>query len=204
MYHETFEKLELEEIATILDRITPILEGTVFDPLETTIMATDLNFYPGCRLLDISNQTMMPPVRRFVIYSPKKSAVLNFFNDIIYKFNDEWPISLSEETVISYIRFFLSFVRGKNGRFIVVENVDDVPWKDEPPPSARQAVGRIIKPVTLKDIDGKGIYRIKAHMVFKDSLFTADIAVEQNGLVSISNEELLVEDMPVVDDTFGQ
>ena len=41
-------------------------------------------------------------------------------------------------------------------------------------------------------------------MVFKDSLFKSEVEVKPSGLVSLSNEELLVEDLPVLDDTFGQ
>ena len=41
-------------------------------------------------------------------------------------------------------------------------------------------------------------------MMFKDSLFKSDVTVQDNGVVSLQNEELLIEDMPVLDDTFGQ
>lgn len=204
MYQEAFEKLELADVATILDRITPLLENTVFDPVETLIMAAETPFYPGCRLLEISSHTTMPPLRRFVLYSPKKSTVLNFTNEVIYNFNDQWPVKLSEDNIATYVRFFFTYVRGKHGRFIIAENIDDVPWKEDPPPSARQAISRMIKPITLREVDEAGIYRLEARMVFKDSLFKSDVAVKPDGLVSLSNEELLLEDMPVLDDIFGQ
>lgn len=205
MYQEAFEKLDLAQTATILDEIGPMLEGVVFDPVETTIMAADIPFYPGCKLLDISNHTSMPPQRRYVIYSRKKSTVLNFTNSPIYKFNEELPIAIDEENVGTYVRFFFTYVRGKHGRFIVAENVDDIPWKEEPPPSARQAIGRMIKPIVLKEKDAEGNYKLEARMVFKDSLFKTDVTIKpKDGLVTLSNEELLIEDMPIMDDTFGQ
>ena len=34
MDQETFEKLELDETATILDRLNPAFDGTAFDPVE--------------------------------------------------------------------------------------------------------------------------------------------------------------------------
>lgn len=204
MYQEAFEKLDLADSATILDQIGPLMKGVSFDPVETTIMSADIPFYPGCRLLDISNHTTMPSVRRFAIYSPKKAAIIDFGNEVIYSFNDDLPIKLNEANVTTYVRFFFTYVRGKHGRFIVVENVDDVPWKEDPPPAARQAVGRMIKPIALKEIDEKGAYHLEVRMVFKDSLFRSDVTVKPDGLITIGNEELLLEDMPVIDDIFGQ
>jgi hypothetical protein len=205
MYQEAFEKLEVDEAAGILDRISPLLEGVHFDPVETTVLAADIPFYPGCKLLDISNHTTMPAVRRHVVYSPKLSAVMNFHNESIYKFNDDLPIKLDIGNVGTYVRFFFTYVRGKHGRFIIVESIDDISWKEDPPPSARQAIGRMIKPVTLvKEVGEDGIYHMEARIVFKDSLFKSDVAVKPDGLITLSNEELLIEDMPVLDDTFGQ
>lgn len=205
MYQEAFEKLELDETAQILDRVSPLLEGVTFDPVETTILAAEIPFYPGCKLLDVANHTTMPPQRRFVIYSTKHATVINFHNECIYKFNDDLPIKLDENNVGTYVRFFFTYVRGKHGRFIVVENIDDINWKEDPPPSARQAISRMIKPVSLtKEIGKDGVFHLEARIVFKDSLFKSKVVVQPNGLVTLSDEELLVEDMPVLDDTFGQ
>lgn len=205
MYQEAFEKLELDETARILDRIAPLLEGASFDPVETTIMAAPMPFYPGCKLLDIANHTTMPPLRRHVIYSPEKSMVLTFQNEAIYKFNDVLPIKLDEQNISTYVRFFFSYVRGRHGRFIVVENIDDINWKEDPPPSARQAIGRMIRPVSLtKEVGKDGTFHLEARIVFKDSLFKSAVTVGKDGLVTLGSEELLVEDMPVLDDTFGQ
>lgn len=204
MFESAFEKLELAEVATIIDQVNPKMEGTRFDPIETTIMAQDLPFYPGYRLLDIADYTSMPAAQRFVIYGPKKFAVLNFTNEPIYAMNKEIPIRLNDDNVVHYIKFFFSFVRGKHGRFIISENVDDIGWKDDPPPQARRAVGRMLKPVSLATPSNGGDYNLEACMMFKDSLFKSKVKVKPDGLVNLSDEELLIEDMPVLDDTFGQ
>jgi hypothetical protein len=204
MYQEAFEKLDLAETATILDEIGGKLQGVSFDPVETTIMAAELPFYANCRLLDISNHTAMPAARRFVIHGPKTLVALDFTNGPIYKLNEDCPLKLNEANIATYARFFFTYVRGKHGRFIVVENVDDVPWKEDPPPTARQAIGRMIKPIALKENPPAGSNVLEIRMVFKDSLFKSDVLIKNDGLVSLSNEELLLEDMPVADDIFGQ
>lgn len=204
MYKEAFTKLELAETATILDKLNPEFEGVVFDPLETTILAQNIPFYPGFRLLDIADHSQQPPRRRFAVYSLSRHFIINFSNEPIYAFNRDLPIQLDENNVGDYVRFFFNYVRGKHGRFIIVESVDDINWKNDPPLAARRAIGRMIAPVTLEKTDEKGHHHLRACMIFKDSLFKSAVRVEPNGLISLSDEELLVEDIPVLDDALGQ
>lgn len=204
VFRDAFEKLELADVATILDQVNPDFDGVQFDPVETTVMAVDLSFYPGFRFLDIADHTSMPPLQRFVIHSPEKAVVVDFTNEPIYALNKSVPIQLSEENIAEYIRFFFTYVRGRHGRFLIAESVDDIQWKEEPPPAARKAIGKMLSPVTLKKIGEDGTYHMEACMMFKDSLFKSDVNVKPDGLVSLENEELLIEDMPVLDDTLGQ
>lgn len=203
MFQEAFEKLELAEVATILDQINPEFEGAKFDPVETVIMAIELSFYVGFRLLEISDHTVSPPHQRFVLYSSEKTMVLDFTNGPIYALNKEVPIYLSEETIFDYLRFFFTYVKGRHGRFLIAETVNDINWKEEPPPAARKAIGKMLQPIELKSTEGGG-YQLCATMMFKDSLFKSDIKVSLEGNVILSDEELLIEDMPVLDDVFGQ
>src|SRR5262249_28730450 len=118
--------------------------------------------------------------------------------------NQKIPAKLNDSTVSDYVRFFFSFVRGRHGRFLITESVDDIHWKEDPPPAARKAIGKMVMPVMLVKKENNGGFHLQATMMFKDSLFKSDINVTPNGLVQLSNEELLIEDMPVLDDTFGQ
>jgi hypothetical protein len=171
MYQDAFTKLETAEIVGILDRLNPEFEGTVFKPEQTTIMAQDISFYPGYRLLDIADHSNVPTMRRFVVYGDDQFMVLNFSNETIYELNKAMPILLSESNVGDYALFFFTYVRGKHGRFIVTENIDDIRWKDDPPPSARTTIGKMIAPVQLEKTDEHGDFHLKACMIFKDSLF---------------------------------
>lgn len=204
MFQDAYTKLELAEVATILDQLNPEFDGAEFDPVETTIMAVDMSFYPGYRFLEIENQSVSPAMQRFVIYSPEKFTVLDFSNEPIYALNRESPITLNDDNVIEYVRFFFSYVRGRHGRFLISESVDDIQWKEQPPPAARKAIGKMLKILTVKEKTPEGTYQMNATMVFKDSLFKSDVHVSTDGSVSLVNEELLIEDMPVLDDTFGQ
>lgn len=205
MFQESFTKLDIEDVAPVLEEVNPKLDGIPLDALNTTILAYDMPFYPGYRLLDISDHAISPPLKRFVIHKPGDVVILNWTNDPVYDLNHRLPIRLSDENVAEYVRFFFSYIRGRHGRFIVVEGVDDIKWKEEPPPAARKAIGKMLDLVHVKQRsdDGKN-YILEARVMFKDSLFKTDVMVNAQGDVVLTNEELLVEDMPVQDDTFGQ
>ena len=203
MFQDAYVKLDKAETATWVETLKDNFDGGVFDPGSTVIMARELPFYKNSKFLDIADHRMMPPARRFIVAVKEQNIILDFTNAPIYQLNAQTPIALNNRTVIDYVRFFFSFVRGRHGRFLIVESVDDIPWREEPPPAARKAVGKMISPVLLSNTDD-GLYHLSANMMFKDSLFQALIDVTPDGEVKITQENLLVEDIPVIDDTLGQ
>jgi len=208
MYKEAFEKLEDKETQEILDRFAPLFDGTPFTSNDTTIMAQEMNFYPGYRYLDIADYSTQPPTRRFAIEGRKKNKgqdiVLDWTNGPIYTLNQKAPIILNDETVPDYVRFFFGHVRGENGRFLIAENVDDMRWKDDPPPEARKNLSKMLLPIMVKEITVNGSFLVPVTVMFKDSLFQCDVTVSPEGHVDITNEHVLVEDIPILDDAFGQ
>lgn len=205
MFQDAYIKLDRLEVEDLLDRTKGAFDGVSFSVENTVVMARDLPFYEGYHFYDIADHSHMPPARRFVLVKDKDVTILDFTNGPIYVLNSKCPIVLSRDNVRDYVRFFFTFVRGRHGRFIIVESVDDISWREEPPPAARKSISKLIKPIAFHSSDRQdGGYFLQAQMMFRDSLFQADIMVKSDGLVQLSNESLLIEDMPVLDDTFGQ
>lgn len=205
MFQDAFQKLELEDIATILDQIQKDLD-VMFDPIETIILAWETPFYPNYKVLEIANHETLPSIRRFVVYTPNNWEILDYSNKPIYKLNKEVPIKLNRENICDYIRFFFSFVKGKHGKFNIVESVEDIKWRDDPPPQARKAISGMITPITLvppPSGEDKSKFFAVVCMMFKNALFKSDVIVSENGSVTLTNEQLQVDDMPVIDETLG-
>ncbi len=200
MFRDAFTKLDTLEVESLLLQLNPLLDGSPFDPRNATVLSVELPFYPGCRFLEVADHSIVPPRRAQVIFKIGSVTLLNWTNEPIYKLNENLPIQLNEKNVIDYVRFFFTFVRGRHGRFLVVETIDDISWKEEIPPAARKAIGNLIEPVRLRGIEKDGTYLLSVRMVFKDSLFKSKVNVTPQGLVSLSDEELVVEDMPILDD----
>lgn len=205
MFQDTYTKLNQADTETVLEKTKASFDGVSFNPANTVIMGRTLDFYPGYKFFDMADHSNNPAARRFVLMKKDAVTVLDFTNTPIYEMNKAAPIYLNADTVHEYVRFFFNFVRGRHGRFLIVESVDDIAWKEEPPPAAKKSIAKLIMPVSVitKDIDN-GDFHLHAQMIFRDSLFSADIIVQKDGLVQLTNEQLMIEDMPVQDDTLGQ
>ncbi|MGH1398635.1 MAG: hypothetical protein ACRBCT_05410 [Alphaproteobacteria bacterium] len=205
MYQEAFKKLDDKETAELLTRFNPLFDGVEFTPLDTTIMAQDISFYDGYRYLDITDDSIQPSTQRFAIDGGQgREVVLDWSNAPIYALNKSAPLILNDETAPDYVRFFFNHVRGEKGRMLIAENVDDIRWKDDPPPEARKNLAKMLIPLSVKEITKAGSFILPATIMFKDSLFQCEITIANNGEITIANEHLLVEDIPVLDDALGQ
>lgn len=204
MFQDAFIKLDRLETEGLLEAANPKLDGTVFHPDKTVALVHDLPFYQGYRFAEIADHESTPPRSRFIVQKDADITVLDWTNGPIYLLNEKVPIRLDHHNVIDYVRFFFSYIRGRHGRFLVTETVDDIRWQEEPPPAARKAVGKMLLPLRVTGQEDSGDYLLESTMVFKDSLFRAKIRVKENGRVELFDEELVLEDIPVLDDMTGQ
>ncbi len=204
MFKDAFIKLDPVQAARMTDLINPKLD-IKFDPANASVMVHNLPFYEGHFLVELSKNDQHPPITRAAVCNEKGDVfVLNWTNETIYQLNKKIPILLNEETRAEYVRFFFSYVRGSHGRFLIVDSVDDIDWREEPAPSGRKALGKMIEPMRVKKREKDGTVVFSLCLIFKDSLFQAQAHLKPDGTLSIDDEELLVEDIPVADDLFGQ
>lgn len=203
MFKDAFIKLDSAQAAKLAEVVNPHLD-IKFDAARVTAMTHNLSFYQGWYVAELSDHDQSPPVLRIVVCNDKGDVVpLNWSNAPIYKLNKLAPLVLNDNTLLDYVRFFFTFVRGKHGRFLIVDNVDDIDWREEPAPAGRKALSKMIAPLTLKSRDIDGTSTFTSSIIFKDSLFASEIVVKPDGHIEMKNEELLVEDIPVADDVFG-
>ena len=169
MHQEAFKKLDRKDVEKLLETFNPLFKGITFDPKETTVMAQDVSFYPSLRYLDIADYASVPPIHRFALEGKNHAIVLDWSNEPIYNLNADIPITLDAEKVCDYVRFFFAHVRGKNGRFLITENVDDIRWREDPPPNARKSIGQMLLPVMVSEQQDDGSYLLPVTVMFKDS-----------------------------------
>lgn len=205
MFSNKFIEIKDGDAAALLDKINEQIEGQKLDTASVKILSTDLDYYPSCSFIEVS--TGDPLDKRQILLLQNNQAnevyILNGTNEPIYKLNVDLPIQLNKENVCAYARFFFSFVSGRHGRFLIIDNPDDINWREEPAPNARKALGKMIEPLSVISEDAES-FTLKSSIIFKDSLFEADVIVKKDGQITLTRQEILVEDIPVLDDVFGQ
>lgn len=200
MYRIDWEDISAEDVPRMLADINQHIEGVTFDPNVTTIEKHDLPFYAEYDLLRVIDSSADPVLEKLMIYKEGELFVLNWTNQPIYTVNENAPIYLNEDIAPLYAQFFFDHVRGRHGRFLIIEDADDINWSSTPPEDAKKAINDMITPVTHSETKDDGVMSYSSYMIFKDSLFKANIHVEKDGMVSLSDESLIVEGMPINQD----
>lgn len=198
---EDWQKIDSEKAAKILSEVNPHLDPVPFRPETTTLRTQKLSFYRDYVLVELTDLSVVPGARKYALYKPGDVAVINWTNQPIYDTNEKSPIVLNERSVVDYVRFFFNYVRGRHGRFVIIETIDDIRWQVDPPLQGRKVMQEMLEPVTLVSQDADGTYNLDTFMIFKDSLFKTKVHVKQGGLVSMSSEELKIEGMPILQDS---
>lgn len=205
MFNDAFKPLKDTDAQDFLRDALPLLDGAPFAGDTPRALARALPFYPGYELIEALGQGSHPPVMRAFIRKQNghELTLLNWTNEPVYHLNKRVPIVLTADTVLLYARFFFTYIKGKHGRFLIIDTPDEIEWKDEPPPAGRKALGKMIEPLAIIAQAPDGTFHLQASLIFKDSLFAAKISVTPDGQVTLYDEELVVEDIPVRDDALG-
>lgn len=208
MFSDAYTTIENEAATALIEKLNVKLDQKFLDLSNIRVLSHSLPFYNGYNLCEVSDFDNTPP--RLVSFIDKEGGdnddlyVLDGTNEPIYFLNNHVPIFLDSSNIITYVQFFFHYVRGRFGRFHIVENVDEINWREEPAPAGRRALAKMIQTLEIKNNQDDDHYYVSASIIFKDSLFESDIIVKQNGEVSLNNQEMLVEDIPVLDDSFQQ
>lgn len=201
MYNRPWEEIDPEKMPRLVAEINRSLKERQFDPNTTIGRRQELPWYAEYAFIELEDTgTSGPTFKRRIIYRPDDFYILNWTNGPIYTANDKAPIIINTDIVAEYVKFFFNFVKGRHGRFVIIDTVDEIAWEGSVPAKGKEAVAKIIKPVSVTSTEDNGKITLLSYMVFKDSLFRANVHVERDGMVSLSDEALVIEGMPIVED----
>lgn len=200
MYNPIWEEVDPEEMPRYVDRVNRELKTRPFDALTTIVRRASLSFYAEYDLIEFEDTSTSDPVYiRRALFGPDSFHVLNWTNGPIYTANEQAPINVSEENAAIYAQFFFNYVKGRHGRFVLIDSASEIAWNGQVQEKGKEAIGKIIQPIHVTEVE-EGKITMMSYMVFKDSLFRAKVHVERDGMVSLSDEALVVEGMPIIED----
>jgi hypothetical protein len=195
-----YQKIEGKEVDRYLPILNPVIPGTSLTSDQVQLMRAKLAFYNDTSLIDILDRQAHPP-RHFTVLTNKKiSHILDYKAQTILAMNEVFGLDLNDQTVCDYVRFYLRYTQGPHGRFILLEGVEDIPWKEDPPPAARQALSDMIKslPMTLTET-GSG-WQGDISVIFQGAFYYVEISVDKSGKIAFDKQRLMIDQMPVYDD----
>lgn len=189
----TLTPLPPEKVKLLLEEVGTLLEAKGMDVSALEVRVAPLPWYDEYKFYVFQDNEQT----RHMLYKPGDVEMMNWTNEIIYRVNDKAPVKLDRKNVILYAKFFFHYVRGQLGRFIIVEKPDDVAWLENANEEEMQKVADRLMPVTYKGIGRDNRYLLTSSVVFKNALFRTNIRVAQDGLMELTDEELLLEELNV-------
>jgi len=155
-----------------------------------------LSFYDGYNLVSLTDRDLPSPNERYLLFKAGKPACfLNWANEPIYRLNDEeGALRLSRSVLTGYAEFFFHFVRGQLGRFIIIQNFDELPWlpdlsaarREEAEAAMRQGIAESADeifregghlPLSYIGHMSDDFYLLRGIVAFKNALFQTDILI---------------------------
>ncbi|HEY6900794.1 MAG TPA: tetratricopeptide repeat protein, partial [Puia sp.] len=121
-------------------------------------------------------------------FNGKESLVLDWTNEAFYDLAEK-DFIFEPEAIHRYVLLFYDLVRGKFGRFTILEDPREYYFLTENySEEDLQKVKDSIKPMVLKSQTDEEMVFSTQSVLFRNSLFSADIHVTNKGIVSIENE----------------
>lgn len=198
MFKDAFFEIETSDAEKLLSQINDISDLSDFEAETTRLLTHPLSFYPGYHILVASDQHQNPQKKISFIYREEEMIILDGTASPFDQIGDKGALSLTEQTIEEYVRFYFTYVRAPEGHFYLVDSPDHIPWIEEPSPVARRAIAKMLSHLKIKKSDPKGGFLLIGSLFFKNALFETEISVDSNGKIQLSNQELLVDDLPAV------
>lgn len=195
-----WEDFDAEQVPRLVAEINAQMKDAQFDDTYTIVRRQSLPFYAEHDFIELVDNTKTPALVRRVIYQPGNFFILNWTNQPIYTANSKAPIIINDDNAVTYVNFFFNFVKGRHGRFVLIDGPEQINWSEAPPEKGMQALRNMIKPLAVTDESDDGTINLLSFMVFKDSLFRAKVELKRDGMVSLTDEALIVEGMPIIED----
>lgn len=189
-------KVTGEEKAGFISDIDPI-DGKHSCNMETTEVSwRQLSFYETIGLVRVRD-TNWGKAKLNVYYLVRDGQLyrLNGTSPPIHEVNEVAPIKLNEDNILEYLRFFCFFVRGEEGPFLIVENMENPHLPENMDEQTIRVISNVVRPATYEGKGDDGRYMCDAIVYFSNALFLANFAVEPSGAIEMLDDDPVAADL---------
>lgn len=184
----------IAQVKSPIDGKHPVLAGT------TEISVVKLPWYDYARLIRLKDRRWSNP-DLYIYYlatgtgdSPNMYR-LNGTSPPIHEVNAKLKIQIGPDTALPYLRFFTFFVRGSEGPFYIIEDIND-PILPRVEGTPRELISKAAKQAKLKGKSDDGQLLAEASVFYSNTVFDADFAVWPNGNIEMISDRPIAANLP--------
>jgi hypothetical protein len=187
-----------EEQAGFLSQVGTV-DGKHRTGAETTEVAwRSLPFYEQVVLIRLRDRTWIPEnLEIFFLANQGKLTRLDGTSPPIHQTNADAPIRLNDENILEYLRFFCFFVRGEDGPFLVSESMDTHGMPKHMDDATRKVIEGTLRPATFEGKNAEGYWLCDAIVFYSNALFFSNFAIQPTGMIEMTDDDPLAQDLPV-------
>lgn len=164
----------------------------------TAIAQTELSFYPGTRLIRLSDGLWSPAeVTVWCLETEGRLFRLDGTSIVIHDFNRLTHLELTADTVVDYLRFFCAFVHGEYGPFMLIEHDNQPCLPTGMDRLSRRILSQTARPVTCDGLTAEGFFTCSGAMFYSNVLFLVTFNVHPDGAVDMIDDDPVAADLPV-------
>ena len=195
-----------EDAAQALSRLAGDSPQVFGDSTLVSARSAKLAFYAAHRLIELHVECGHGPERAFVLHGPDDTHWLDGRSDSVHEVNEDEILALTESTVEDYVRYFMYFVRGEAGAFVLIESEDHVALGESGGGSPEGNGGSVAgdasvletrllavrgraTPLTIRETDEHGRWVIECSVAYEGHFFLATLAVASDGIVEMIDDE---------------
>jgi type IV secretion system protein VirD4 len=218
------EERSLREVMTLAQGLFHPVPGRAWVPLEgaeraalldmagidaPTLRAEDgldvhvctLPFYDRVNWVELADRGKSPARIAYILLGEGQAPVaLVGSSSPIQEFNARCRPRLTRETVAQYLEFFCSSMTGDEGRFLVIDHVSEIEWREPPDESIHRELAARIRAPRVTGGDAETGFELTASVLYGDTVFEAQFSVAPDGTVEMTDDTPLVEDLDVIPD----
>ena len=126
--------------------------------------------------------------RAFVLYNGKRLVWLDGTSTPIHDVNDLEAVSLTADTLLDYIRFFLFFVHADSGAFVLVESPEAL-QAGTASPEVLASKRALVIPFGPTGSESNGLPEVAATIAYTGVLFKGIFSAHENGQIEMTEDE---------------
>ncbi len=166
---------------------------------STQITQLILPFYDNYKLLQLKDDKWEPKTLVLYYLIFKDDLVrLDGTSPPIHKINDDSPIKLTDENILFYLTYFCFFVRGDDGPFLIIDQLDNpyLPDKNASKESIPDLIKEIFRMPRAFGKNEQGHWQWSALVYYSNAVFGADFTTSPSGLIDMNDDNPIIADLP--------